>query len=198
MAKKHNRKHSKIDKLDPAVKSEVESMIRSNDFTYKEIVEYIVQSTGEMISQAAVCRYAQGLCESLESIRFAQETLRAVNDEINRTPDMDTTEGIIRILSHILLTNIQKLSDDDFEDIDPLKLLKQASDLIRASAYKRNLDIKNKDIRFTSHVRQGAFHTCKVGAARDLRSRSERTDTDPQRRALEQDAETAVPCLCFR
>ena len=146
MAKKHNRKHSKIDKLDPAVKSEVESMILSNDFTYKEIVEYITQSTGEMISQAAVCRYAQGLCESLESIRFAQETLRAVNDEINRTPDMDTTEGIIRILSHILLTNIQKLSDDDFEDIDPLKLLKQASDLIRASAYKRNLDIKNKEI----------------------------------------------------
>ena len=146
MAKRRNRKHSKIDMLDPAVKSEVESMILSNNFTYKDIVDYIQDNTGEMISQASVCRYARGLCESLESIRYAQETFRAVNDEINRTPDMDTTEGIIRILSHIMLTNIQRLSDEDFESVDPLKLLKQASDLIRASAYKRNMDIKNKEL----------------------------------------------------
>lgn len=145
MGKKRNRKHSKIDMLAPEVKSTVEAMITAN-YTYREIVEYIKDCTGEMISQAAVCRYAQGLCESLESIRYAQETLRAVNDEINRTPDMDTTEGMVRIISHILLTNIQKLSDEDFEGIDPLKLLKQSSELIRVAAYKRNLDIKSKEI----------------------------------------------------
>ena len=52
----------------------------------------------------------------------------------------------MRIISHILLTNIQKLSDEDFEGIDPLKLLKQSSELIRVAAYKRNLDIKSKEI----------------------------------------------------
>lgn len=145
MGKKRNRKHSKIDMLAPEVKSTVESMITAN-YTYREIVEYIKDCTGEMISQAAVCRYAQGLCESLESIRYAQETLRAVNDEINRTPDMDTTEGMIRILSHIMLTNVQQLSDEDFKKVDPMKLLKQSSELIRVAAYKRNLDLKNRDI----------------------------------------------------
>ena len=146
MSRKRNRKHSKIYKLNPAVKSEVESMILSNDFTYKEIDGFIKDSTGEMVSQAAVCRYAKGLCESLESVRFAQETFRAVNDELNRNPNIDTTEGIIQILSHMLLTNIQKLSEEDFEGVDPLKLLKQASDLVRTAAYKRNLDIKNKEL----------------------------------------------------
>ena len=146
MGRKRNRKHSKIDKLNPAVKAEVESMILSNDFTYREIVGYIRESTGEMVSQAAVCRYAKGLCESLESVRFAQETFRALNDEINRNPNIDTTEGIIQILSHMMLTNIQRLSDEDFENVDPLKLLKQASDLVRTAAYKRNLDIKNKEL----------------------------------------------------
>lgn len=145
MGKKRNRKHSKIDMLAPEVKSTVESMITAN-YTYREIVEYIRDCTGEMISQAAVCRYAQGLCESLESIRYAQETFRAVNDEINRTPDMDTTEGMIRILSHIMLTNVQQLSDEDFKKVDPLKLMKQASELVRVAAYKKNLDLKNKDI----------------------------------------------------
>ena len=74
-----NRSHGKIDKLRPEVKSEVESMITSNNFTYKEIVDYIRDSTGEMISQASVCRYARRLCESLDSIRFAQETFRAID-----------------------------------------------------------------------------------------------------------------------
>lgn len=146
MARRRNRKHSKIDLLEPAVKSEIESMILSAEFTYKDIVEYIRDSTGEMISQAAVCRYAKGLCESLENIRFAQETFRAVNDELNRNPNIDTTEGIIQILSHMLLTNIQQLSEEDFKGVDPLKLLKQASDLVRTAAYKRNLDIKNKGL----------------------------------------------------
>ena len=54
MARRRNRKHSKIDLLEPAVKSEIESMILSAEFTYKDIVEYIRDSTGEMISQAAV------------------------------------------------------------------------------------------------------------------------------------------------
>ncbi len=146
MARRRNRKHSKIDLLDPAVREEIDSMILSLDFTYKDIVEYIKDSTGQMISQAAVCRYAKGLCESLENIRFAQETFRAVNDELNRNPNIDTTEGIIQILSHMLLTNIQQLSEEDFKGVDPLKLLKQASDLVRTAAYKRNLDIKNKEL----------------------------------------------------
>ena len=46
----------------------------------------------------------------------------------------------------MLLTNIQQLSEEDFKGVDPLKLLKQASDLVRTAAYKRNLDIKNKEL----------------------------------------------------
>lgn len=146
MSKRKNRKHSKIDMLDPAVKAEVESMIISNNFTYGDIVEYIQSCTGEMISKASVCRYARGLCESLESIRFAQENFRAISAELNRNPNLDTTEGIIQILSHLMLNNIRGLSEEDFKDVDPLKIMKQASELIRAAAYKRNLDIKNKEL----------------------------------------------------
>ena len=47
------RKHGIIDNLDPAVKSTVEEMILSAQFTYRDIVEYITDTTG----QTAVCRY---------------------------------------------------------------------------------------------------------------------------------------------
>lgn len=139
------RKHSKIDKLKPNVKAEVESMITSNNFTYKEIVEYIQDTTGTQISQQAVCRYAKGLCESLETIRIAQENFKAITQELNRNPNLDTTEGIIQILSHMLLNKIQDISSEDL-DVDPLKLIKESTQLIRAAAYKRNLDVKNKEL----------------------------------------------------
>ena len=140
------RKHSKIDLREPTVKDEVESMILSNNFTYKEIVEYIQDTTGTSISQQAVFRYAKGLSESLASIRMAQETFKAVQQELNRNPDLDTTEGIIQLLSHLLLNYVQNLSGEDLQDADPMKVMKQASELIRVASYKRNLDLKNKEL----------------------------------------------------
>lgn len=140
------RKHSKIDLLAPEVKAEVESMITSNNFTYKEIVEYIRDTTGTLISQQAVFRYAKGLCESLESIRLAQENFKAITQELNRNPNLDTTEGIIQLLSHLMLNYVQNLSGEDLQNADPMKVMKQASELIRVASYKRNLDIKNKEL----------------------------------------------------
>lgn len=146
MARRRNRKHSKIDFLNPEVKSAVEEMIVSSQFTYKEIVEYIQDNTGTQISQAAVCRYAKGLAESLETIRIAQENFAAIMREVNRNPNLDTTEGIIQLLSHQMLTYVQQLSEDDLKAADPVKMMKQASELVKVAAYKRSMDIKNKEL----------------------------------------------------
>ena len=58
----------------------------------------------------------------------------------------DTAEEIIRTLSNLILTSIERLSDEDLEDVDPMKLMKQASDLIRLTAYKKSVDLKNKKL----------------------------------------------------
>ena len=70
---------------------------------------------------------------------------RKVKEKEN-IPEPDTTEEIIRTLSGIILSSIQRLSDEDLEDVDPMKLMKQASDLIRLTAYKKSVDIKNKKL----------------------------------------------------
>ena len=56
MGKKKNRKHSIIDGLPTDLKEAVEEMIKDN-FTYREIVEYI-RKQGFEISQSSVQRYA--------------------------------------------------------------------------------------------------------------------------------------------
>lgn len=140
------RKHGKIDTLDPAVKATVDEMVMSAQFTYKDIVDYISESAGQSISQAAVCRYAKGLCEDVEAIHIARENIKAITAECAKMPDMDATEGIVAVMSNIMMSAVRSLSPEDLQDADPMKLMKQAAELVKAVSYKRNLDIKSKEI----------------------------------------------------
>lgn len=142
--KKRNRKHSKIDKLPASLKDTVEQMMQSY-FTYEEIVDYIKQS-GHDISVTSVWRHANNLNASLETLRMAQENFRVIMEEIQRYPALDTTEGILRLLSHQVMEAIQRTKEEDWKALDPLDLIKQGSALIRAASYKSNIDLKNKDI----------------------------------------------------
>lgn len=122
------------------------------DYTYKEIAEYIKEN-GYDISITSVYRHAKSLNKSLQEIRMIQENFRAINDEIRKYPDIDTSEGIIRLLSHQILERVQNMESEDLENVDVIKLMKEANSLIRTSAYKNNLDMKNKDIMEAGYER---------------------------------------------
>ena len=140
------RRHSKIDKLEPSVKNAVEEMILSSNFRYWEIAEYIADTAGEEISQSAICRYARGLCADMQAIHIAQENFKAIMQECAKYPDIDTTEGIVQISSNLMMTAVRSLTPEQLQNSDPLKIMKQATELVRAASYKRNLEMKNKDI----------------------------------------------------
>lgn len=144
MAKRKNRKHSLIDKLPPEIKETVDEMLKA-DFTYAEVADYI-KTTGQSISLSSVGRYAACLNETVQTLRMAQENFRVIMDEIQKYPQLDTSEGIIRLLSHQVLEAIQSTPEERWQDVDPTVLLRQGSALVRAAAYKNNMDIKNKDI----------------------------------------------------
>ena len=139
------RKHSKIDKLPADIKDTVEEMIRS-DFTYAEIAEYIQAQTDVPISTASICRHARNLNESIETLRMAQENFKVIAEELNRYPDMDAGEGIIRLLSHYVLESINNTPEEQWKSLKPDELIKHATSLVKAASYKKNLDIKNEDI----------------------------------------------------
>lgn len=137
------RKHSKIDALPPEIKDTVEKMMQA-DFTYADIADYIKQQ-GHEISVTSVWRHASTLNATVQSIRMVQENLRVVAEEIGKYPQMNPTEAIIRMLSHQVLEAIQKQTPDKLAQMDPEKLLRESSALIRAAAYKSRIDIQNKD-----------------------------------------------------
>ncbi|MGP1599365.1 phage protein Gp27 family protein [Peptoanaerobacter stomatis] len=139
-----NRKHSKIDTFPPDLKETVEFMMQS-DYTYKEIVDYI-KTCGHDISLTSVYRHAKNLNTSLKQLKMVQENFKAINEELRRYPDLDTGDGIIRLLSHQILERVQNMDSEDLQGVDILKLMKEANALIRTASYKSKVDISNKDI----------------------------------------------------
>lgn len=141
-----NRKHSKIDALPADVKSTVEEMILGN-YTYRDVCNFVRDTANVTLSEAAVCRYAQGLNATVQDLRLASENMRTLTEEMAKYPQLDTTEGIARLVAHKVLSVVRELDEEALKEADPLKLIDRCTGLIRAVAYKNANDIKVKDLK---------------------------------------------------
>lgn len=117
-----NRKHSKIDALPADIKSAVEEMILGN-YTYRDVCNFVRDTANMTLSESAVCRYAQGLNATVQDLRLASENMRTLTEEMAKYPQLDTTEGIARLVSHKVLAAVRDLDDDALKEADPLKLI---------------------------------------------------------------------------
>ena len=138
-----NRKHSKIDALPPEMKATVEEMILDGSATYADIVAYL-QKNGYSLSVSSVCRYAQGYVENLQTLQIAQANFRNMLEELERYPDLDTTEALVRVASQNLMTALAAKKDEDWNTVGVDKLMNQISGLTRAVAYKKRVELQNK------------------------------------------------------
>ena len=143
-----NRKHSKIDALPEDLKSAVEEMLLTGS-TYSDIVQFLTDNEPS-VSVAAVCRYARAFNANMEQLRMANENFKNMMDEINRYPELDTTEAIIRIASGNVFNRLANAEDADWDEVKLEKLLKETNGLIRATAYKKRIELQNKEIRDTA------------------------------------------------
>ncbi len=141
-----NRKHSKIDALPSDIKEAVEQMILGN-YTYREVCDFIRYTANVTLSQTAVCNYAKGLNATVQDLRLASENMRTLTEEMAKYPQLDTTEGIARLISHKVLQAVRELNDEALKEADPLKLIDRCTALIRAIAYKQENDTKVKNLK---------------------------------------------------
>lgn len=141
-----NRKHSKIDALPTDIKEAVEHMILGN-YTYRDICNFVQETANVTLSQTAVCNYAKGLNATVQDLRLASENMRTLTEEMAKYPQLDTTEGIARLISHKVLQAVRELDDEALRTSDPLKLIDRCTGLIRAVAYKNENDTRTKNIK---------------------------------------------------
>lgn len=138
------RAHSIIDELPKELREEVEELIAGNAATYAEITDYLI-SKGVQISSSSVARYAKKYIEELEILKISQENLRMINKEIEKHPELDTAEGLMRIASGAMLGSVADIAPEEFDEMSPAEKIKLTTGLIRASAYKRRVENQNQD-----------------------------------------------------
>jgi len=140
-----NRAYGKIQSLPADIREAVDEMLRLN-YRYREIIDFIRDNTGVEVDSSMVCRYAQRLNANLKEIRISQENMRVLMEEINRYPNLDSSEIIVRLLKNRVLEAISNSSIENWKDIDPLELIDKSAKLMRVATYKKDVDNKIKSI----------------------------------------------------
>lgn len=138
--KERRRSIGKVDRLPPELKDTVEQMLLTG-CTYKEIVAFLKEN-GEEMSQMAICTYAKKYLATVEMINVAQNNFSMLMEEMNRYPDLDTSEALIRLASHHVMNALTNVDEEQMKDIPLEKLIKETRGLVRAAAYKKRMDVQ--------------------------------------------------------
>lgn len=145
MQLKGRRSYGKIASLPPEIRNAVDNMLLAGVLRYDEILAYIA-GQGVDVSKSSLCRYAKRLAETYRDLQIAQENYEAMRRELEKYPEQDSSEVLTRIVSHKLLTALVSKTDDEWSELRADKLLKEISGVTRAVAYKKRVDMQNKDV----------------------------------------------------
>ncbi len=142
MGKRKKRTHSIINGLSTTLKDNVERMI-DDGYTYEEIVQYL-KNNNIAISKSSVCRYAQSYNDAVNELKYIHSNFRAISEETDKYPNLDTTEVTSRILSYKFLEYIQDLDLSKLKMEDPTKVINSINGLIKSMAMKTTANLKSK------------------------------------------------------
>lgn len=149
--RRQNRKRGKIDKLPQSIREAVDMMVQNPaEYTYRDIVDFI-RDNGFEVSPSSVARYAAGLNAKLEDVMLISESFRAINDELQKYPEIDTTEALCRVTAYKMLEAVQAMSPEQLKESDPLKLVNNVAPLVRALSYKSDMAQKGRDLKDTAY-----------------------------------------------
>ena len=97
------------------------------------------------MSQMAICTYAKKYLATVEMITVAQSNFSMLMDEMSRYPDLDTSEALIRLASHHVMNALTNVDEEQMKEVPIEKLIKETNGLIRAAAYKKRIEVQNRD-----------------------------------------------------
>jgi len=140
---KRKRSTGKVDRLPADLKCTVEQMLLTG-CTYREIVAFL-KANGQEMSQMAICTYARKFLATVEMINVAQSNFSILMDEMNRYPNLDTSEALIRLASHHVINALTSVGEEQMKEMPVDKLIKETNGLIRAAAYKKRIEVQNQE-----------------------------------------------------
>ena len=142
---KGKRSYGKIASLPPEVRNAVDNMILSCTVRIPEIQAYIQEKADVSVSESTVSRYGKRLADSYRDLMIAQESFESLRKEVEKYPEQDAAEVLLRIAIHKMMVALTSKTDEEWNDIALDKLLREMNAQTKAVAYARRLDIQSKD-----------------------------------------------------
>ena len=144
MGKQRKELKSKIEGLTPKEKEHIKDMINRNEYL-SEVFKYI-KNRGYNISASSVQRFAARHRANMTALQLASESFKSMADELAKYPDMDITEGILRMLCQHIFDKVSQITEEDLKGIEITELIKQTNTLVRAVTNKKHTDAKIREL----------------------------------------------------
>ena len=104
-------------------------------------------SQGYSLSSSSVARYAKRYAETVSMLEISQENLRMITEEMEKHPELDGTEALIRMMTSAVMNALAKIEQSELDALEIKDLLQQTTSLIRTASNKRRTDAQIKDIK---------------------------------------------------
>ncbi|GHU92466.1 hypothetical protein FACS1894202_14880 [Clostridia bacterium] len=140
---KRERRHSVIHELPQDIREAVEDLLLDPKVKYSDVSEYL-KEMGYSLHPSNICRYAQQFHASMAALRAANETMTRTMEMMDKQPNLDATEAIVRVMGQHLFMRLATISPEEIAEMSAKDLVSQATALVRAASGKRVNDTKVK------------------------------------------------------
>lgn len=142
-----NRSHSKVDRLPPELKKEVEKRLLCGE-TYEDISGYL-KEFGEDIHYSSIGRYGKKFLKRFESVRIAKEFAKLLAEDNADRPATELHEANNLLASQLVM---EALVDDQMDAEGRGKIAKSIASLQRAQVSNEKLKLQARKERGAVHV----------------------------------------------
>lgn len=144
MEGRRRRSIGKVDMLPDKHRTAVQDMLLSRRVSYRKICEYLAEN-GHVMSQMAISNFARKYLDQMQMVDMAQENLMMMAEMMDRYPNLDSTEALLRLCAQQALNALTEMPEEKWQAMDADDLMRQVNGLIRAASYKARVDSQNQN-----------------------------------------------------
>lgn len=134
----NQRKPTPFDLLEPDVLDTVKQMLLTGA-AYRDVQDFLAKQKIS-IEINDIDAFSASLNADVAALRSAQDTLQSMLLEVDRQPDLDASDALLRLASQHLLRILSHTDEKKWSEMEIDKLLSATVGLVNAAVYKKRAD----------------------------------------------------------
>lgn len=134
----NEHKGTLFDQLEPDVLNMVKQMLLAGG-AYSDVQDFLAKQNIS-IEINDIHAFSASLNADVAALRSAQDSLQSMLLEVDRQPELDASDALLRLASQHLLRILSHTDEEKWSEIEIDKLLSATVGLVNAAVYKKRAD----------------------------------------------------------